>query len=565
MLPLNLLQAPWLPVRRASGRGRIGPHGLTDDLKGDAVLDLDWPRADFRIACLELLIGLLATACPPEDEDTWTEWWHHPPSPDILAEKFAPLANAFVLDGDGPRFCQDLEDLTVKPVPIEWLLIDGPGENTIALNTDLIVKRDSVLALGRPAAAMGLYTLQAFASGGGGGYRVSLRGGGPLTTLVKPPQIGNFRTLWHLLWANVPNGQPPLPEEMPKVFPWLAPTRSSEGDVGTVLGSSDAHPMQAFWGMPRRMRLDFLPTMPGQVCGLTGTPDAVVARTFRRQKYGVKYENSVQFHPLTPTHRLEAGGPLLAVRAKLDRVGYRAWHQFVSQDPAAKDNPAAAVSNFIGRSPLAGAGLWPEARLLLGGYEMNKATARCFIETEMPLFIIENDDLRRGFLMFSRRLAEGATKVAELVSDAVRRALPRQKTNREAVEHQFSSYTEAAFWVLLRDILQSETFRSSDELIRLTSRLAMAQEWHNILRTQAFNVFKSAAPLDPLAPGSAGTIVNGKRISPPIVEARRNLGRSLAGYGKDGNALYQILALEPPEKKPAKPKPEKPRKAARNG
>jgi hypothetical protein len=78
-------------------------------------------------------------------------------------------------------------------------------------------------------------------------------------------------------------------------------------------------------------------------------------------------------------------------------------------------------------------------------------------------------------------------------------------------------------------------------------------------------VFDATAPLDPLAPNVAGVLQGGQWKPPPIVAARRGLELGLRGYRKDGEALFRALVLEPPEKKPAKPKPEKPRKAARNG
>ena len=107
--PYNLLHERWLPVRRRDGqRELISPAQITDDLQGNPVIAVDWPRADFRAATLEFLIGLLATACPPADEDEWLEGWHSPPPPETLAEAFAPLAAAFNLDDPaGPCFAQD--------------------------------------------------------------------------------------------------------------------------------------------------------------------------------------------------------------------------------------------------------------------------------------------------------------------------------------------------------------------------------------------------------------------------------------------------------------------------
>jgi CRISPR system Cascade subunit CasA len=75
----SFISAPWLPVIRASGRReRIQPAGLTDEIDADPILDLDFPRADFRCSVLELLIGLLTVACPPLED--WVAQWRSPPS-----------------------------------------------------------------------------------------------------------------------------------------------------------------------------------------------------------------------------------------------------------------------------------------------------------------------------------------------------------------------------------------------------------------------------------------------------------------------------------------------------
>ncbi|MFH5927539.1 type I-E CRISPR-associated protein Cse1/CasA, partial [Roseomonas sp. SXEYE001] len=225
--PLNLLRDSWLPVLRRSGtRDTIRPAQVTPTNDPDPVVALDWPRADFRFACYEFLIGLLSTAFPPEGSMAWRDLWEEPPAPEVLDEAFAPIAHAFALDGDGPRFLQDLEDLASEPEPIERLLIESPGASTLRNNTDLLVRRNRLASLGRPAAAMALYAFQSWAPAGGAGNRTGLRGGGPLCTLVAPPEGG---TLWRLLWANVLPGLPPDPDDLPKILPWLAPTVTSEG------------------------------------------------------------------------------------------------------------------------------------------------------------------------------------------------------------------------------------------------------------------------------------------------------------------------------------------------
>ncbi len=178
-MPLCLLTDPWLPVRRRSGtRDIVAPSGIAAT-EPDPVIALDWPRPDFRIAGLEFLTGLLALACPPRSTREWVRGYHAPPGADALTEAFAPLAHAFVLDGDGPRFMQERQDFTSGVNPAAALLIEAPGANTIKLNTDLLNKRGQVPALSRAAAAMALFTLQTYAPSGGAGNRVGLRGAAP--------------------------------------------------------------------------------------------------------------------------------------------------------------------------------------------------------------------------------------------------------------------------------------------------------------------------------------------------------------------------------------------------
>ena len=91
LVMLNLITDPWLPVRRLhSGRCTIRPAQIAENIADDPVIAIDWPRADFRVATLELLIGLLATACPPREHDSWLELWDKPPDRATLDSAYAP-------------------------------------------------------------------------------------------------------------------------------------------------------------------------------------------------------------------------------------------------------------------------------------------------------------------------------------------------------------------------------------------------------------------------------------------------------------------------------------------
>jgi len=523
---LNLINAAWLPVVRHDGqRNTIRPAQIAE--AENAVIALDWPRPDFRVAGLEFLIGLLATACPPEGDSAWLDWWDSPPDPATLDSAFAPIAHAFDLDGDGPRFLQDREDLVSDPEPIEGLLIESPGASTKRQNTDLLVRRGRVASLGRAAAAMALFTFQAWAPAGGAGNRTGLRGGGPLTTLILP---GQRPTLWQILWANVPIRRegPPKSSELPLVFPWLAPTITSEGGRGVTPETS--HKLQAWWGMPRRIRLDFAASE--RPCDLTGETDNVQVATWRQRPRGANYMGWGRVHPLTPHYTQKAGGEWLATHPQPGGIGYRHWLGLVLGAPDGLRLPAAGItqwrdsrSNVLGRD---------QARLLAAGYDMDNMKARAFVESEMPLPAAAD---RAAQEALARDLVLSAQQVAGLLRSAVRHALfsagATVKLDAEllsSLRERLWDQTEAAFFG------------------RLAAMPADSREtWLRKLRDLALALFDEAAPLTP---------ENGA-AAPRISRARRNLIFALAGFGKEGEALFTQLGLAA-----AQPKAKKGRKAA---
>ncbi|MDB5369346.1 MAG: CRISPR-associated protein Cse1 family [Roseomonas sp.] len=532
---LNLIPDSWLPVLRRSGRADvIRPAQIAEQFDDDPVIAIDWPRADFRFAALEFLIGLLATTFPPAEHDDWLDGWDRPPAPKVLDAAFAPFAHAFVLDGDGPRFLQDQEDLVSESEPMERLLIESPGGSTIRNNTDLLVRRGRFTTLGRPAAAMALYTFQSWAPAGGAGNRTGLRGGGPLTTLVAP---GGARTLWHLLWANVPLGEKPLPADLPWIFPWLAPTITSE-NARVVVPAENAHPLQCWWGMPRRIRLDFSPSDLPCSCGLTGTLDTVHVTGWRQRPRGVNYAGWGKIHPLTPHYTLKPGAEWLPVHPQPGGIGYRHWLGLVTESFEGMRVPAKSIADWQSHGRRA-RDIGQEARFLAAGYDMDNMKARAFVESEMPLPVAADADTRQHLDDLAKALVRAADQVAGLLRSAVRNALfaagATVKIDAELLSAQRErlwEQTEQPFFAALR--------RIADCADPAAERAA----WLAVLRGTALALFDEAAPLSPDASDGSATL--------RIVRARRQLVFALAGFGKEGNALFQMLGQPKPDTKAAK-------------
>lgn len=294
-MTLNLISDPWIPVITTDGQRRvIAPWQVADA----SLARLDWPRADLNIACLELLIGMVVLADPPAGAEDWDA--RQTPDPDRLRDRLAAFAPAFNLmgegDGNGPRFMQDRDALDGAPNPVDMLFIDSAGGQTVKNNADLMVWRGRYPSLEPALAAMAIYTLQAFAPSGGAGNRTSMRGGGPMVTLVAPEG-----GLWPLIWANVPDGAPATPD----VLPWMRAARTSEN--GQQLYPEQAHPAEAFFGMPRRLRL---------------VGEAAITGVIQRP-YGTNYAG--WDHPLTPYYRLKLDTEWLPRHPRAGVFGYRHW------------------------------------------------------------------------------------------------------------------------------------------------------------------------------------------------------------------------------------------------
>lgn len=534
----NLLLDSFFPIVTRSGTRRWISFAELADESDDAPVDFDWPRADFNIASHEFAIGVLTLAFRIFRESEWIRLWKAAPDRNLLSEKLALLAPYFRLDGDGPRFMQEFGGLDGEATPVEALLIDTPGENGQKKNADLLTHRARYPALGLPAAAMALYALQQFAPEGGRGFLVSIRGGGPLTTLVVPgAPSGERPLLWRVLLANLVV----RPEfefddaDLAKILPWIAPTLGyDDGAAKRILNERDktVHPLQCYFGMPRRIGLKVAEI---GTCSMTAAEGPLVRGYVRRQG-GVKY--GLWRHPLTPYRRQKEGDEPYSVKPKSGRFGYRDW---ISVTIGGKDTilsmPADNVAAARGyrRLLLRGAGA-SDASLRVGGWSMSIATALLYLAAEQPLHLTESDDAQLRLDTMATCFARAAEDVAGLLVGALRAALfsegakpSTDKTMFDGARAAFYDRTEQPFHETLGSLLADSS--SNDEQV---------QRWLAIIRSAAFRTFDAHAPAPIDDPARARR----------IVEAFAHLRRALSGYGAAGATLYVALGLAPPE--PAK-------------
>lgn len=346
----NLINNQWIPVKQdISGEPEyIAPWQITDPPASNPIITFSAPRPDFNGALIQFLIELAQTAYPPSDPQDWRKKFSKPPSPDELKDAFGQYAHAFNLDGDGPRFMQDL-DLSEKDGEmnqIDHLLMEMPGAQTIDKNTDHFLKRDTVKQICLPCCAMALFTLQTNAPAGGKGHRTSVRGGGPLTAIV----VG--RTLWETVWLNVISADEfsrygnSTKKTDPDYFPWMSHTRTSE-KKGADTTSQHVNPLQMFWGMPRRIRLEYENSEREIPCDLCGTRASHYAIKYYDKSWGINYKGGWR-HTLTPYSVDEKSGDFIPKHGQSGGISYRNWLGLIqsSAEKNSKNLPAVVVDTF---------------------------------------------------------------------------------------------------------------------------------------------------------------------------------------------------------------------------
>ena len=428
-MAFNLAREQWMFARRRTGAHcRIAPWQITDSYRQDAVVDLDFRRPDVDGAMVQFLIGLLQTAFAPKDEQAWRVLWDEPPSPETLREAFAKEHDAFVLDGHGPRFMQD-KTLTPaeagKPLEVKALFVDAPGGESHTDNTPVFNKPNRYKTLCPACAAAALFTLQTNAPSGGRGHRTSLRGGGPLTTLVLPAEPAQT-TLWNLVWANVLPAQAiPVSEEAPGktrafgVYPWLAPTRISE--KGEEIHPAEVDPLHAYWGMPRRIRLLF-ETGEATPCDLCGQGTETYVRTYLARHAGNNYSSRWK-HPLSPYGRGK-DDQWISLKGTTDGVGYRLWRGAVVSERQDKvRDPALVVAYALERRmPQIDPQAQTRLRIWAFGQDMDNMKNRSWAECLIPVLSAPKNAGMDADAYFNetKRLVLAAEAAADVFRAAVR-------------------------------------------------------------------------------------------------------------------------------------------------
>ena len=488
----NLIDDPWIPIRRESGKHElIAPWQVTETK--DPIISIDALRPDFNGALMQFLIGLLQTTVTPDNHDKWVDWLEEPPSPESLKKIFSKYSHAFELQNKHGSFMQDfdeLEDALLKT--IAKLLIDYPGGNTIKTNTDHFIKRGGIEKLCVSCTATALFSLQTNAPGGGQGHRTSLRGGGPLTTLVLLDEQSDLPSdLWRNIWLNELDLQQlnslsgdESKQSLDDIFPWLAPTRTSEESAGCETTPIDTHPLQMYWGMPRRISIQWQSGLLGD-CDLCHVYSDQLITHYRTKPHGVNYSGAWQ-HPLSP-HAMHEEGNLLPLHVQPGGITYQHWSRLALSSDNEQNYSNAAVVNRYRRflSDINAEHVDQKEQFILTafGYDTDNAKVRCWYEHTFPLINVPSN-IRIEFEARVQVLTETSEKVARFVRSCIKESWFNRPADAKGdisfLLQAFYQHTENDFYIAIK-ALPANIADSHDKDI--------LNRWHTTLQKAAFKLF----------------------------------------------------------------------------
>lgn len=190
---MNLLVDPWIPVRDEDGMGTFRLLTYQQLLCEVGKWQVSIPRDDMELACVQLLVCMTQVMFPPEDNNDLRSRIAQPLSLGEFSAGVRPCEDWFDLDHTIRPFMQSRGVKATEDTPIQKLLIGLPEGNNHAFFNEV----GEVRCLSGTMAAIALFNQASNTPSFGGGFKGSLRGAAPITTLV------SGKNLRERVWRNV--------------------------------------------------------------------------------------------------------------------------------------------------------------------------------------------------------------------------------------------------------------------------------------------------------------------------------------------------------------------------
>ena len=219
----------------------------------------------------------------PEDDEVLLDHLDDPMPEPAFEAGIAPCRDWFELDHPTQPFMQTRGVKSAEVTPIQKLLIGLPeGNNHCFFN-----EPGEVQALSGPIAAIALFHQASNCPSFGGGFKGSLRGGAPITTLVDGPDLRqqvwrNCLTQAHLVDVLGPDCVHDLTRDRPT---WVDPITPGQTIYATRIGLARG----LFW---QPAHIELVPKAEPGTCGLLGIEAGPLYAGLRKEKFNYTLQGS---------------------------------------------------------------------------------------------------------------------------------------------------------------------------------------------------------------------------------------------------------------------------------
>ncbi len=362
---MNLLKAPWIPVRADDGAGAFRLLTYCDLLcEPGQNWQISLPRDDLELACLQLLVCMTQVMFLPDDDAGLRQRLAAPLTPAEFEAGITPFFDWFDLDHPTQPFMQTRGVKAVDSTPIQKLLIGLPEGNNHAFFNEA----GEVNHVSGPVAVIALFNQASNCPSFGGGFKGSLRGGAPITTLLFD------RNLRHMIWRNVLT----RPRVAERQIDAPGPAQDRPTWVSPIAEKSTIHWNQIglmrglFW---QPAHVDLIKADQARACDVLGGEATAGYSGFLKEKFNFTVEG-VWPHPHGAMN-LSLKKGMLEQRFASFTTTAPAWMQLSEfviprglnyKDAKEGSSPAGPISQF------AAMGDGERLNILVGGYRTNQAS-----------------------------------------------------------------------------------------------------------------------------------------------------------------------------------------------
>lgn len=359
---MNLLKDPWIPVRTDGGTGTFRLLTYQQLLCETGNWQVSLSRDDMELACVQLLVCMTQVMFLPEDDKALRTRIASALSAADFAAGVKPCQDWFDLDHPTQPFMQSHGVKSIEDTPIQKLLIGLPEGNNHAFFNEASEVRN----LSATLVAIALFNQASNCPSFGGGFKGSLRGGAPITTLVYGQDLRD--TIWRnvLTRPRLVERQISIPGFSIDQPTWVKPIQQKAiihwNEIGLVRG--------LFW---QPAQVELMKSEKIAPCDVLGGKPAPGYSSFRKEKFNFTVEG-VWPHPHgAMTMNLKKDPPKRFASFTTTASAWTLLSEFVMpngiNDPDAKEGsiPAGPISQARELSDA-------DLHLLIGGYRTKQAS-----------------------------------------------------------------------------------------------------------------------------------------------------------------------------------------------